>query len=140
MGRLMGWCSLVTVLVLALAGCAGGDRSDDPAATAVRDAHSSVAGLVLSVSLLLDGKATAQVTQVALDQCLDDVATAQQELVTAADAEPARRTAAGAAVRTAVDTLVALGNRGADQLGPDDLARLRQAEESLAGVVAELHA
>ena len=47
-----------------------------------------MAGLVLSVSLLLDGKATAQVTQVSLDQCLDDVATAQQELVTAADADP----------------------------------------------------
>lgn len=143
MGRLKVRCSLLVVVVaamLAFTGCASPNRADDPAASAVREAHSSVSALVLALGLLLDGKATTQVTQVALEQCLEDVAAAQQELVTATDTDPDRRAQAGTAVGTAVDTLIALDNRGAGELVADDLARLRQAEQVLAAAATGLHA
>lgn len=140
MGRLVGWCSLATVLVLALSGCASGARASDPPGTAVRDAHSAVAGLVLSVRLMLDGKATTEVAQVTLEQCLDEVAAAQQELLTATDADPGRRGVASAAVGTAAETLAALGNRGGGELGASDLARLEQVEQVLAAAAKELQA
>jgi hypothetical protein len=139
-GRLKGWCSLVAILLLTLGGCSAGSRAPDPAATAVREAHSSVAALVLAVQLLQEEKATAQVTQVSLEQCLEDVAAAQQELITATDADPQRRAVASAAVKTAADTLVALGNRGAAELAQPDLAQLQAAEQALAAASRELQA
>ncbi len=140
MKRLVACCWLLIVAALTLSGCSSGSRASDPAGTAVREAHSTVAALVLSVQLLLDGKATAQVTQVSLEQCLEDVAAAQQDLITATDADPHRRAVAAAAVKAAGDTLVALGNRGAGELGPPDLDQLEQAEKALAGASRELQA
>ncbi len=140
MGRFLTWCSLLTVVVLALSGCTSGARASDPAAAAVRDAHSAVASLVLSVRLMVDGEATTALTQVSLEQCLTDVAGAQQELLTATDADPRRRAVANAAVRTAADTLLALDNRGAGELGASDLARLEQVEQVLAAAARELQA
>ncbi len=99
-----------------------------------------MAALALSVQLLLDGRSTAQVTQVSLEQCLEDVAAAQQELITATDADPQRRATASAAVKTAADTLVALDGRGAAELGPPDLDQLRAAEQALAAAATELQA
>jgi hypothetical protein len=136
----MGFCSLLTVIMLALSGCSGGSRASDPAGTAVREAHSAVSALVLSVQLLQDGRATAQVTQVSLEQCLTEVAAAQQSLVTATDADPQRRAVAAAAVKAAADTLVALGNRGAAELGPRDLDQVEAAEQALAAASMELEA
>jgi hypothetical protein len=138
--RLKGWWSLLVIASLALSGCSSGSRASDAAATAVREAHSTVAALVMSVQLLQDGKATPQVTQVSLEQCLEDVAAAQQELVTATDADPQRRSVAAAAVKNAADSLVALGNRGASELGPPDLDRLEDAEQALAAAARELQA
>jgi len=139
-GRLKGWCSVLIVAALMLSACSNGSRASDPAATAVREAHSTVAALVLSVGLLLDGKATAQVTQTSLEECLEDVAAAQQALITSTDADPQRRATAAAAVKTAADTLVALGNRGAGELGPPDVAQLQAAEQALSAASEELQA
>jgi hypothetical protein len=99
-----------------------------------------VAGLVLSVQLLQDGRATAAVSQVSLEQCLEDVSAAQQALVTATDADPQRRATASAAVREAADVLVALGSRRAEELGPSDREQLQKAERVLADAAAELQA
>lgn len=139
-GRLTGWCWLVAFLLLGLSGCASGERADDPAATAVRDSHSAVATLALAVRLHLDAKATAQVAQVSLEQCLEDVALAQEELVTARDADPARRNQARAAIGAAVDVLVGFEDRVAADLGEPELARLEQAEQVLAAAAVELDA
>ncbi|HEY3548249.1 MAG TPA: hypothetical protein VGK17_19420 [Propionicimonas sp.] len=140
MERHLRWWSVLAVVVLALGGCSSGSRASDPAGTAVREAHSSVAGLVLSVQLLLDHRAIPTVTQVSLEQTLEDVAGAHQELLTATDADPQRRAVAIAAVQEAADTLVALGRRGAAELGPPDLERLQKAEQVLAAAARELQA
>ena len=140
MRRLTGWASLLIVAAVALSGCSSGTRASDPAGTAVREAHTSVAALVLSVQLLIEGKATPQVTEVSLEQCREDVAAAQQELLTATDADPQRGALAWAAVTGAADTLVALGDRGAAELGPPELAQLEAAERALAVAARELQA
>jgi len=133
-------CSFVVVIVLALTGCTSAARASDPAASAVRDAHSSVASLVLAVRLLLDDRSTGAVTQVALEQCLEDVASAQQDVVTATDADPHRREVASTAIRTAVDALVALGARGAGELNRDGLDHVEKVEQALAAAARELSA
>ena len=46
-------CSILAVVLLALTGCASGERASDPPASAVRDARSSVASLVLALGLVL---------------------------------------------------------------------------------------
>ena len=140
MKRHVRWWSLLAVVVLVLGGCSSGTRASDPAGTAVREARSSVAGLVLAVQLLLDHRAIPTVTQVSLEQTREDVAAAQQELVTASDADPHRRAVATAAVQVAADTLVALGQRGAADLGASDLERLEQAERALAAAAKDLQA
>jgi hypothetical protein len=139
MSRPVRICSIVAAVVLVLTGCTG-ERAGDPSASAVRDAHSSVASLVLAVGLLLDGRATVAVTQVALEQCLEDVGTAQQELATSSDADPRRRSTASTAIASALQALVALGDRGADELDRGDLGRLEQVERDLAAVAKDLSA
>lgn len=127
-------------MVLALSGCSTGSRASDPAGTAVREAHTSVAALVLSVQLLVEGRTTAQLTQVSLEQCREDVAAAQRELLTSTEADPQREAVAWATVTAAADTLVALGNRGAAELGPLDLDQLESTERGLAAASRELQA
>jgi hypothetical protein len=138
--RLKGWCSLLIVAAVTLSACSSGSRASDPAGTAVREAHTSVAALVLSVQLSLQGKATTQVTQVSLEQCLEDVAAAQQEVLTATDADAQRKAVAWAAVKSAADSLVALSDRGADGLGQPELDRLKAVEGALAAASRELQA
>lgn len=133
---LVGW--LLAAIVLS--GCAGGARATDPPAAAVRDSRSAVASLVLTLDLQLAQRATEQLTQVVLEQCLEDLGAAQQELLTASDADPVRRATAGRAVGAAADILVALGTKGAGELDAGDLAQLQQVERDLATTAQDLGA
>jgi hypothetical protein len=139
-GRLVREVALLAATMLVLSGCTSGDRASDPAASAVRDAHSSVASLVVSLHLLLDERTTQQVTQVALDQCLEDLATAQSDVVTATDADRDRREVARKAIAAAVDVLVGFGSRGAGELNASDLSALEQVDRGLVAAEQELGA
>ncbi len=133
-------CSAFAAAVLVLTGCSSDARTTDAPGSAVREAHSAVAGLALAVRLELDDRATAPMAQVTLDQTLEAVAAAQQELVTATDADPQRRSEAAAAVRKAVDVLIGFGDRGAGALTRADLQALQDAERELASTAGSLHA
>jgi hypothetical protein len=130
----------VTAVLLLFSGCTSEARTTDAAGTAVRDTHSAIAGLVLALQLRIQDRATTPMTQVSLDRTLEAVATAQQELLTATDTDPQRRTAAAQAIHAAAEALVGLGDRGAGELTQADLAALQKVEQDLAAAAKELRA
>lgn len=131
----LGWVALVASVLLT--GCSGGPATD-PAALAVSESHSAVAGLALAVRLRLENRSTDAYTQVLLDTTRDAVADAQRELVVAADADPARRAPVAALVTRAASELSVLAQAGAAELDADDLSRLEALERQLRDLATQL--
>lgn len=125
---------LVIVACFALTGCAAGE---DAALTAVQDARSAVVVAEQATRLRLDARATTPYTQVVLDDSLDAVGDAEQELRDGA-AEPARTARARAVLHDAETVLDDLADAGADRLTNADLNRLtglvRQLDTAVTGL------
>ncbi|MFT4226139.1 hypothetical protein [Micropruina sp.] len=126
---------LAVAACLLLAGCG---TAEDAAISTVQDARSAVVVAQQAVRLRLDTRATTPYTQVVLDDSLDAVGDAEQELRDAAEPDITRTSRARVVLNDANTVLDELADAGADQLSKADLDRLTDLVTRLDATLAEL--
>ncbi len=112
---------LAVAACLLLAGCG---TAEDAAISTVQDARSAVVIAQQAVRLRLDTRATTPYTQVVLDDSLDAVGDAEQELRDSSEPDKARTSRARVVLNDANTVLDELADAGADRLSSTDLDRL----------------
>ncbi len=126
---------LLVAACLLLAGCG---TAEDAAISTVQDARSAVVVAQQAVRLRLDTRATTPYTQVVLDDSLDAVGAAEQELRDSSEPDRARTARARVVLNDANTVLDELADAGADQMSRADLDRLTELVERLDAALAEL--
>lgn len=127
---------LAVAACLLLAGCG---TAEDVAISTVQDARSAVVVAQQAVRLRLDTRATTPYTQVVLDDSLDAVGDAEQELRDSSEPDKAQTSRARTVLNDASTVLDELADAGADQLSRTDLDRLTDLVTRLDAALAELH-
>ena len=112
---------LAVAACLLLAGCG---TAEDAAISTVQDARSAVVIAQQAVRLRLDARATMPYTLVVLDDSLDAVGDAEQELRDSSEPDKARTSRARVVLSDANTVLDELADAGADRLSSADLDRL----------------
>lgn len=125
---------LLVAACLLLAGCG---TAEDAAISTVQDARSAVVVAQQAVRLRLDTRATTPYTQV-LDDSLDAVGAAEQELRDSSEPDRARTARARVVLNDANTVLDELADAGADQMSKADLDRLTELVGRLDAALAEL--